>query len=76
MAAALATAVAPRIARADAVEDWSGDVAILRQAWEAMHPGLTRYSTAARHRGPDHGARLLTGARSPDGSRDRPVAGL
>lgn len=26
-------------------EDWSGDVAILRQAWEAMHPGLYRYST-------------------------------
>jgi hypothetical protein len=31
---------------ADAVtEDWSGDVAILRQAWEAMHPGVYRYST-------------------------------
>lgn len=26
-------------------EDWSGDVAILRQAWETMHPGVYRYST-------------------------------
>lgn len=26
-------------------DDWSGDVAILRQAWEAMHPGVYRYST-------------------------------
>lgn len=26
-------------------EDWSGDVAILRQAWESMHPGVYRYST-------------------------------
>lgn len=25
--------------------DWSGDVAILRQAWETMHPGVYRYST-------------------------------
>ncbi|WP_297514111.1 S41 family peptidase [uncultured Caulobacter sp.] len=24
--------------------DWSGDVAILRQAWETMHPGVYRYS--------------------------------
>lgn len=28
-------------------DDWSGDVAILRQTWEAMHPGLYRYSTPA-----------------------------
>lgn len=28
-------------------DDWSGDVAILRQAWETMHPGLYRYSTPA-----------------------------
>lgn len=27
--------------------DWSGDVAILRQAWETMHPGVYRYSTPA-----------------------------
>lgn len=26
-------------------DDWSGDVAILREVWEAMHPGLYRYST-------------------------------
>lgn len=26
-------------------DDWSGDVAILRQTWETMHPGLYRYST-------------------------------
>jgi hypothetical protein len=26
-------------------DDWSGDVAILRQAWETMHPGAYRYST-------------------------------
>lgn len=26
-------------------DDWSGDVAILRQAWEAMHPGVYRYNT-------------------------------
>jgi len=26
-------------------EDWSGDVAILRQSWETMHPGVYRYST-------------------------------
>ncbi|PIB94195.1 S41 family peptidase [Caulobacter sp. FWC2] len=26
-------------------DDWSGDVAILRQAWETMHPGVYRYST-------------------------------
>lgn len=28
-------------------DDWSGDVAILRQAWETMHPGVYRYSTPA-----------------------------
>jgi hypothetical protein len=26
-------------------EDWSGDVAILRQAWATMHPGVYRYSS-------------------------------
>ncbi|MDG2528152.1 S41 family peptidase [Caulobacter endophyticus] len=32
--------------RAETVtDDWSGDVAILRQAWETMHPGVYRYST-------------------------------
>ncbi|MFN3877066.1 MAG: S41 family peptidase [Brevundimonas sp.] len=28
-------------------DDWSGDVAILREVWETMHPGLYRYSTTA-----------------------------
>ena len=23
-------------------DDWSGDVAILREVWEAMHPGIYR----------------------------------
>lgn len=37
-------------ARAEAVaetltDDWSPDVALLRQAWVTMHPGLYRYST-------------------------------
>lgn len=27
--------------------DWSGDVPILREVWETMHPGLYRYSTSA-----------------------------
>lgn len=26
-------------------QDWSADIAILRSAWETMHPGLYRYST-------------------------------
>lgn len=26
-------------------DDWSGDVALLRRAWETMHPGLYRYNT-------------------------------
>lgn len=29
-------------------EDWSGDVDVLREAWETMHPGLYRYDTPER----------------------------
>lgn len=32
-------------ASASTSDDWSGDVAILREAWTAMHPGLHRYAT-------------------------------
>lgn len=35
----------PARARQSGSEDWSGDVEILRQAWQTMHPGLHRYST-------------------------------
>ncbi|WGM45414.1 hypothetical protein KOAAANKH_00276 [Brevundimonas sp. NIBR10] len=44
--AACAAAVTPAWSR-DLADDWSPDVAILRQAWETMHPGLYRYSTPA-----------------------------
>ncbi len=37
----------PSLACAEALPDWSEDVAIVRQAWETMHPGLYRYSTPA-----------------------------
>jgi hypothetical protein len=53
-------------------DDWSGDVAILRQAWETMHPGVYRYSTPQ-----DVSARLdgLARAWSAPGSfRDRFLA--
>ncbi len=36
---------APAFARQAAETDWREDVAIVRQAWETMHPGLHRYST-------------------------------
>lgn len=39
------SAAAPTLARETLTEDWSGDVEILRQAWQALHPGLYRYST-------------------------------
>lgn len=38
-------AATPGWAADPVTEDWSGDVAILRQAWETMHPGVYRYST-------------------------------
>ena len=53
-------------------DDWSGDVAILRQTWEAMHPGLYRYST------PDEITARLDGLaqvwRTPGSFRDRFLA--
>jgi hypothetical protein len=53
-------------------EDWSGDVAILRQAWETMHPGVYRYSTPQ-----EVSARLDSLARAwstPGAFRDRFLA--
>lgn len=47
---ALAAGLAPALpipAAAATTEDWSSDVAILREAWTTMHPGLYRYSTSA-----------------------------
>lgn len=44
---ALAAAAPSAFARASAA-DLRGDIAILRQAWETMHPGLYRYSTPAQ----------------------------
>ena len=32
-------------AEAETRDDWSADVAILRGAWQSLHPGLYRYST-------------------------------
>ena len=53
-------------------EDWSGDVSILRQVWETMHPGLYRYSTpqeiSARLDG------LAEAWRAPGAFRDRFLA--
>lgn len=53
-------------------DDWSGDVAILRQAWETMHPGVYRYNTKA-----ELSARLDSLARAwaaPGSFRDRFLA--
>ena len=49
-AALAATSAAPlpalaRSADGRITQDWSADIAILRSAWETMHPGLYRYST-------------------------------
>ena len=44
---ALAAAAPPAPAQASA-GDLRGDIAILREAWETMHPGLYRYSTPAQ----------------------------
>lgn len=43
-----ATAASPVFARQIGEPDWSGDVEILRQAWETLHPGLYRYATPAQ----------------------------
>lgn len=68
-----ASAPVSALAGADTVSaDWSSDVAILRRAWEAMHPGVYRYST------PDEVSRRLDGlARAwsaPGSFRDRFMA--
>lgn len=44
---ALAAAAPSALAQASAA-DLRGDIAILRHAWETMHPGLYRYSTPAQ----------------------------
>ena len=49
-AALAATAAVPDVALAESAgdlipQDWSADVAILRSAWETLHPGLYRYSS-------------------------------
>lgn len=54
------------------IDDWSGDIAILRQAWETMHPGVYRYSTPQ-----DVSARLdglMRTWTSPGSFRDRFLA--
>lgn len=53
-------------------DDWSGDVAILRQTWEAMHPGLYRYSTPAEIT--DRLDGLAQAWRAPGSFRDRFLA--
>ncbi|NJC41468.1 hypothetical protein GGQ87_001726 [Brevundimonas alba] len=45
MTGALALASTAPARAAPLADDWSGDVAILRQAWETMHPGIHRYSS-------------------------------
>lgn len=44
LSAGLGLATATPVWARQMSEDWSGDVAILRQVWETMHPGLYRYS--------------------------------
>lgn len=66
------TAATPALARHTALEDWSGDIEILRQTWQAMHPGLYRYST------PDQMTARLddlsTAWKTPGSFRDRFLA--
>lgn len=45
MSAGLALATSGPARAEPITEDWRGDVEILRQAWETMHPGLYRYNT-------------------------------
>jgi hypothetical protein len=63
---------APALAQTVAEADWSADIAILKQAWETMHPGLYRYST------PDQITERLNGLSSawatPATFRDRFLA--
>lgn len=62
----------PAFARQDTASDWSGDVSILRQAWETLHPGLYRYAT------PEQMTQRLDGLaaawRTPASFRDRFLA--
>jgi hypothetical protein len=39
------SAATPALARPVAETDWSGDIDILREAWQTLHPGLFRYAT-------------------------------
>jgi len=55
-----------------ASNDWSSDVAILRQTWETMHPGLYRYSTPGEIT--DRLAGLAQAWRTPGSFRDRFLA--
>ncbi|CAL1692862.1 hypothetical protein MMB232_03045 [Brevundimonas subvibrioides] len=63
------SAATPAYARPSVSEDWSGDIEILRQAWQAMHPGLYRYSS------PDEITARLEGLsaawKTPGSFRDR-----
>ncbi|QTC92222.1 S41 family peptidase [Brevundimonas goettingensis] len=67
-----ALAAATPVQARSVTDDWSGDVAILRQTWEAMHPGLYRYST------PEEISARLDGLahawRTPGSFRDRFLA--
>jgi hypothetical protein len=45
LSTAMALCAAPSSWADTVADDWSSDVAILRQAWETMHPGVYRYST-------------------------------
>lgn len=72
MSAGLGIAAATPASARQVSGDWSGDVAILRQVWETMHPGLYRYNTpeamAARLDG------LAEAWRTPGSFRDRFLA--
>ncbi|AQR61073.1 hypothetical protein BZG35_04890 [Brevundimonas sp. LM2] len=68
---ALATAT-PAFAQDAVTEDWSGDVEILRQAWQALHSGLYRYSTPEQMTGRLDG--LSTAWKAPAAFRARFLA--
>lgn len=67
----LAAAVPVRLQATD-LGDWSGDIAILRPAWQTMHPGLTRYATASRIAADLD--RLADGWKRPSSFRERFLA--
>lgn len=68
---ALAAAAPSALAQAS-VGDLRGDIAILRHAWETMHPGLYRYNTPAQMA--DRFARLETAWAAPGSFQDRLLA--